>query len=145
MKIIKYFILFFPFYSLSSTFVNAQKESLTVEANQTMLKATKYMVETVSTHGGYDRVYLPDFSRRWGELEAYKTQIWDGGNIPFTQNMGELFLNAYEATGNEYYYQAAEGVANAFIWGQLPSGGWDHIIDFAGDRSLKELSLIHIS
>jgi hypothetical protein len=138
MKIIKHFIPFFLFFSLSNTILNAQRNSLAAEANQTMLKATKYMVEKVSTHGGYDRVYLPDFSRRWGELEAYKTQIWDGGNIPFTQNMGELFLNAYEATGNEYYYQAAEGVAKAFIWGQLPSGGWDHIIDFAGDRSLKE-------
>jgi len=136
MKIIKHFILFFLFYSLSSTLVNAQRERLTAEANQTMLKATKYMVETVSTHGGYDRVYLPDFSRRWMELEAYKTQIQM--TYGMTSSMGELFLNAYEATGNEYYYQAAEGVAKAIIWGQLQCGGWDYIIDFAGDRSLKE-------
>jgi len=102
-----------------------------------MGKATRYMVEEVSTNGGYVRMYLPDFSRRWGEMEAYETQIWTGGNIPFTQDMGNLFLDAYEVTGEEYYYQAAERVARALIWGQLPSGGWDHIVDFAGDRSLK--------
>jgi hypothetical protein len=123
---------------LSPTLAKAQTDNLMTETEQAMLNATKYMVEKVSIHGGYDRLYLPDFSRRWGELEAYQTQFWDGGNIPFTQNMGELFLDAYEATGNEYYYRAAEDVVDAFVWGQLPTGGWDHIIDFAGDRSLKE-------
>jgi len=105
-------------------------------AKQAMKKATQYMVEEVSTNGGYVKLYLPDLSRRWGELETFDTQIWVGGNYPFTPHMGDIFLDAYQATGDEYYYQAAEGVARALIWGQLESGGWDYIIDFAGHRSL---------
>jgi len=103
---------------------------------QTMLKATKFMVEEVSTHGGYVGFYFEDLSRRWGELEAFDTQIWV--QEPGTVSMGNLFLDAYQITKDEYYYQAAERVAEALIWGQHPGGGWNYMIDFAGDRSLKE-------
>ena len=52
--------------------------------------------------------------------------------------MGHLFLDAFHATGDPYYLQAADKAARAIIWGQLPAGGWNYIVDFAGDRSLKE-------
>jgi len=126
-------IIFLLFITIQSSV--AQEEKLLTEAKTTMLEATKFMVEEVSTNGGYVELYLPDFSRRWGELEAFKTQIWV--QSPGTISMGNLFLNAYNATENEYYYDAAERVAEALIWGQLPSGGWNYLIDFAGDRSLK--------
>lgn len=116
--------------------VNAQQKQLVSQAREAMQKATRYMVEEVSTNGGYVGTYLPDFSRRWGELEFYDTQIQvqsDG-----VVSMGHIFLDAYDATGDEYYYQAAEKAAEALIWGQLPCGGWNYIIDFAGDRSLKK-------
>jgi PelA/Pel-15E family pectate lyase len=114
----------------------AQKKDLAADARRTMLKATQYMVEKVSTNGGYLWNYTEDFSRRWGELEAYKTQIWI--QDPGTPAMGTIFLDAYHATGDEYYYQSAEKVAQALIWGQHPSGGWNYFVDFAGDRSMKE-------
>lgn len=113
----------------------AQKSNLLEESEKVMLKSTRYMVEEVSTNGGYVWFYLPDFSRRWGEMEAYETMIWV--QSPGTISMGHLFLDAYQATGEEYYYQAAEKAAFAIIWGQNPEGGWNYIIDFAGDRSLK--------
>ena len=37
---------------------------------ETMKRATTFMVEKVSTSGGYVWSYLPDLSRRWGEMEA---------------------------------------------------------------------------
>jgi len=114
----------------------AQNTKLVKEAEQTMLRSTRYMVEKVSTNGGYVWYYLPDFSRRWGEMEAYKTMIWLQN--PGTVSIGNLFLEAYQATGNEYYYQAAEKVGSALIWGQCSEGGWNYMIDFAGDRSLKQ-------
>lgn len=101
----------------------------------TMKRATTFMVEKVSTNGGYVWSYLPDRSRRWGELEAWATQIWI--QPPGTATMGNLFLDAYHATNDEYYYQAAENVANALIWAQHSSGGWNYLADFAGDRSLR--------
>lgn len=102
----------------------------------TMKKATVFMVGEVSTNGGYLWHYLPDMSRRWGEMEAYDTMIWV--QPPGTTTMGHLFLDAYHVTGDEYYWEAAENAARAVIWGQLDCGGWNYIIDFAGDRSLKE-------
>lgn len=101
-----------------------------------MKRATTFMVEKVSTKGGYVWAYLPDLSRRWGELEARDTQIWL--QPPGTATMGHLFLDAYHATADKYYYQAAEQVAAALIWAQHPSGGWNYLADFAGERSLRE-------
>jgi hypothetical protein len=101
-----------------------------------MKRATTFMTEKVSTNGGFVWAYLPDLSRRWGELEARDTQIWI--QPPGTATMGHLFLDAYHATGDESYYQAAERATNALIWAQHPSGGWNYLADFAGDRSLRE-------
>ncbi len=112
-----------------------QAKKLDQDARNAMLAATRFMVEKASVNGGYVAHYLPDFSRRWGELEGFKTQVWV--QDPGTVSMGNVFLDAYEATGDEYYYLAAEKVASALIWGQLPEGGWNYMIDFAGDRSLK--------
>jgi len=114
----------------------AQPKKLEQEARSALLAATRFMVEKASVNGGYVAHYLPDFSRRWGELEAFKTQVWV--QEPGTYSMGNIFLDAYQVTGEEYYYQAAEKVAAALIWGQLPEGGWNYMIDFAGDRSLKQ-------
>ena len=52
--------------------------------------------------------------------------------------MGHLYLDAYHATGDEYYYRAAEQVAGALAWAQHPSGGWNYIADFAGEKSLRD-------
>lgn len=115
--------------------LQAQNSKLLDEVEQVMMRATEYMVEVVSTNGGYLWYYLPDFSRRWGEMEAYKTMIWV--QHPGTISMGHLFLDAYRATGDEFYYTAAEKAASAVIWGQGYEGGWNYMVDFAGDRSLK--------
>jgi len=131
----KYFCILFYCLFLNYPLL-AQKSTLQQETRETMLKATRYMVETVSTNGGYVWHYLPDFSRRWGEMEAYKTMIWV--QSPGTVSMGHLFLDAYRATHDEYYYQAAEKAGAALVWGQSPEGGWNYMIDFAGDRSLKQ-------
>lgn len=117
--------------------VFAQQSGLVRDAEEAMLKATRYMVEEVSTNGGYVSHYTEDFSRQWGELETYDTQIWLESSRG-TVGLGDLFLDLYQATGEEYYYEAAAKVAQALIWGQHESGGWNYIVDFAGDRSLKQ-------
>lgn len=115
--------------------VTAQSNKLNEKVKEVMLSSSKYMVEEVSTNGGYMWYYLPDLSRRWGEMEAFKTMIWT--QSPGTVSVAHMFLNAYHATNNEYYYEAAEKAAAALIWGQSDAGGWNYMIDFAGDRSLK--------
>ena len=105
------------------------------EIERAMIRATRFMVEEVSTNGGYVWSYLPDMSRRWGELEAAPSMIWV--QPPGTATMGHLFLDAYHATGDEYYYRAAERAGEALVWGQHPSGGWNYFIDFAGEASTR--------
>lgn len=112
---------------------NAQSRA---EIERTMKRATSFMVEEVATEGGYVWSYLPDMSRRWGELEAKPSMIWV--QPPGTATMGQLFLDAYHATGDEYYYRAAEQVAGALIRGQHRSGGWNYLIDFAGPPSERD-------
>jgi PelA/Pel-15E family pectate lyase len=118
---------------LASSFPAAAATRAQVE--QTMKKATSFMVEKVSNKGGYVWSYLPDMSRRWGEMEAKPSMAWV--QPPGTATMGHLFLDAYHATGDEYYYQAADKVAGALILGQLESGGWNYFIDFAGPVSKR--------
>lgn len=102
----------------------------------TMKSATRYMMDSVSYRGGFVWNYLPDLSRSWGEMEAKRTMVWI--QPPGTPTVGHLLLDAYHATGDEFYYQAAEKVANVLIWGQLECGGWNYVFDFAGENSLKE-------
>jgi PelA/Pel-15E family pectate lyase len=121
--------------TLFTNTVSAQKETLAQKVEQTMVNATKFMADSVSYNGGYVWYYLPDLSRRWGEMEAYKTMIWtqDGGTV----SVGHMLLDAYRATHNEYFYEVAAKTAAALIWGQSTNGGWNYMMDFAGDRSLK--------
>lgn len=121
---------FSPFY------MNAQSQRMENQVLQTMKSATRFMIETASYNGGFVWSYLPDLSRSWGELEAKRTMVWI--QPPGTPTVGHLLLDAYHATGDEYYYESAKKVANALIWGQLPCGGWNYVFDFAGENSLKQ-------
>jgi PelA/Pel-15E family pectate lyase len=106
------------------------------EIERTMHRATQFMVERVANRGGYVWSYLPDMSRRWGEIEARPSMVWV--QPPGTATMGHLFLDAYHATGDDYYYRAAASAADALIRGQHRSGGWNYFIDFAGTRSTQQ-------
>ena len=102
----------------------------------TMKRATAFMRDKVAVRGGYVWNYLPDLSRRWGEIEARPSMIWL--QPPGTPAMGHLFLDAYHATGDEYYYRAAEDAAGALILAQHGSGGWNYVFDTAGEASLRD-------
>lgn len=124
---------------LSTTFgstVSARRPDPDRRILGAMKQATHYMMDVASYRGGFVWSYLPDFSRSWGELEAKRTMAWI--QPPGTPSVGHLMLDAYHATGDEYYYEAAERIAAALIWGQLPCGGWNYVFDFAGENSLKE-------
>lgn len=100
-----------------------------------MKHAASYMDEVVSYNGGYVWSYSPDLSQTFGEMEAYRTMCWI--QPPGTPSVGHVYLDAYHATGDERYYQAAERTALAVVAAQHPAGGWNYIHDFAGEESLK--------
>lgn len=97
-----------------------------------MKRATQYMYDKVSTQGGFVWNYSEDLTRRWGELEAYPSMVWIEKGTPA---VGQLMLDAYHATGDEYYYDRAVLSARMLIRGQLPCGGWNYKFDLAGTAS----------
>lgn len=116
-------------------FAQTQSPSKT-EILSTMIRATRFMADSVSENGGYLSHYLPDFSRSWGELEAYPTMVWV--QDPGTVSMGNTFLDCWYATHDDYYYNQAKKAASALVWGQLPCGGWNYFINFGGLNSTLE-------
>ncbi|HKE95984.1 MAG TPA: pectate lyase [Povalibacter sp.] len=92
-----------------------------------MKKATTFMTGEVAVRGGYVWLVSDDLKRRWGEIPARPSQIWLQGG---TERMGQVFLDAWEATGDRDYLDAARRAADAVIFGQHPLGGWHYFIDF---------------
>ncbi|QDT02229.1 Pectic acid lyase [Rubripirellula lacrimiformis] len=93
-----------------------------------MRKAAGYYHGTVQSHGGYVYHYALDLQKRWGEGEASKDQIWV--QPPGTPTVGMAYLDAWSATGDAFYRQAALDAGHAIVYGQLKSGGWTNAIDF---------------
>jgi len=135
MRIINPVLICFVFSCFCLTHRTAAAPTLEQTQN-TMKTASQFMLDTVSYRGGFVWSYLPDFSRQWGELEARRSMIWM--QPPGTASVGHLFLDAYHATGDEFYYTAAERVAGAIIYAQHPSGGWNYVADFGGEAALKD-------
>lgn len=129
-------MLLFSAWSQSKVPAKTSSKVSRSEVLKTMKTATTFLMDNATYKGGFVWNYLPDFSRQWGELEAYRTMAWV--QPPGTPSVGHLLLDAYHATGDEYYYESAKTVANALIWGQLPCGGWNYMFDFAGENSLKQ-------
>ena len=73
-----------------------------------------------------------------GRAHNYESGACSYNGLYQWQVIVHLLLDAYHATGDEFYYEAAEKVANVLIWGKLECGGWNYVFDFAGENSLKE-------
>ncbi|MCP4175564.1 MAG: hypothetical protein GY758_32865 [Fuerstiella sp.] len=117
---------------LAATVPGAKAQSkdtaLTAEAEIAARRATAFFRTKVASHGGYVYHYSLDLSRRWGEGEATKDQIWV--QPPGTPTVGLAFLKAWAATGENLYLDAAREAAEALVYGQMKSGGWTNCIDF---------------
>ncbi|MBP5765183.1 MAG: family 43 glycosylhydrolase [Bacteroidales bacterium] len=127
----------FVFGKGSATFRNFKYRNLDKEeARQAMLKATRFMMDSVSYEGGFVWGYLPDLSRQWAEVEApRRTFVWI--QQPGTPSVGHLLLDAYHATEDAYFKESALKVADMLLRLQLPCGGWNYMYDLAGEDSLK--------
>jgi hypothetical protein len=92
-----------------------------------MKTATAFMVDHVSYRGGYVWAVSEDLTKRWGEIPARPTQIWVQSGTPM---VGMAYLDAYEATKDPCFLDAARKAADALIFGQHPLGGWHYFVDF---------------
>jgi len=93
-----------------------------------MRKAATFYADKVSKDGGYHFDYAEDLSYGRSEHGQGPTQVEtqrDG-----TPRVAMAFLEAYDATGDRLYLEAARKAALALVQGQLCSGGWDYLIEF---------------
>lgn len=108
--------------------VAAGDTALRSAAAQALRRAVAFFRHEVAVHGTYLWRYSEDLSRREGEGVATATQGWV--QPPGTPSVGNAFLDAYEATGDAFYLEAARETAHGLARGQLQSGGWTYLIEF---------------
>ena len=101
------------------------------EVQAALNKASSFLQREVASGGGYVYAYSGDLSLREGEGKAEKNVIWI--QPPGTPAVGEAFLDAYEATGNQVHLQGAKAAAEALVRGQLQSGGWNYHVVVEGE------------
>ena len=97
------------------------------EVVSAMMKATDFMMNTVSTNGGFVWKYSLDLSIRYGEVKARNSMVWV--EPPGTPTVGEMLIEAWLVTGDDAYKHYAEHIAETVIKGQLSCGGWHYFID----------------
>jgi hypothetical protein len=97
------------------------------EAQSAMRRAAEFFHREVASGGGYVWRYGGDLRHRQGEAVATPTMVWV--QPPGTPAVGDAFLDAYHATGDRYYLQAAHDTAKPLVRGQLVSGGWYYHVE----------------
>jgi PelA/Pel-15E family pectate lyase len=93
-----------------------------------MKTATGFYVDRVSLRGGYHFVYTDDLSYGRSEHGEGPTQVET--QREGTPAAGMAFLEAWWASGDRVFLDAAAKTARAGVAGQLCSGGWDYVIEF---------------
>lgn len=106
----------------------AQEAPLRERAAAALRKAVTFYREKVSSHGGYHFAYAEDLSYGRSEMSEGPTRV--EVQREGTPVVGMAYLDAYDATRDRYYLDAARDVARALVNGQYCSGGWDYFIEF---------------
>ena len=118
------------------TAVSARAGEPTVEeAKDALKRAARFFHEQVGYEGGYLYKYSGDLKLREAEGFYHDSIVWV--QPPGTPTIGEAYLNAYDATGDDYYLTAARAGADALLRGQLRSGAWDHEIELDPQKRLS--------
>lgn len=99
-------------------------------------KAVAFARTNLSFAGGY----ATKWSRDLKESRTSDTQgvALIGIEAPGTPVMGMMFMQAWLATGDKLYLQAAREAAAALLWTQLASGGWSTFHDYALPSARKQ-------
>ncbi|MBI4627039.1 MAG: hypothetical protein HY736_27925 [Verrucomicrobia bacterium] len=106
----------------------AQEAPRREDVLQALRKATGFYLDKVATHGAYHFAYAEDLS--YGRSEAKEGPHTVEVQREGTPVVGMAYLEAYAATGDRYYLEAARATALAIVSGQHCSGGWDYFIEF---------------
>jgi len=102
--------------------------ALRERARTALRKAVEFYRTKVATEGGYHFAYAEDLSYGRSEMSEGPTRV--EVQREGTPLVGMAYLEAYAATADAYYLDAARDVARALVKGQYCSGGWDYYIEF---------------
>lgn len=110
----------------------ARAEPARDEARLGLQRAVEYFRGQVATNGGYVWEVSSDLTHRKGEAVVGTSTIWV--QPPGTPSIGAAYLDAYDATGEAPYLDAAREAAGALLAGQMRSGGWYYSIEFDPEK-----------
>ena len=97
-----------------------------------MRRAAAFYVDRVSTGGGYHYFYAEDLSYGRSETSEGPTQVeFQREGTPI---VALAYLDAYDATGDRLFLDAARKAGGAYVRGQLCSGGWDYFVEFDAEK-----------
>lgn len=120
--------------AVSPSHAEVDHAALAAQAAAALHRAVAFYREQVATEGSYLWKYSPDLTARRGEGMASPSQGWV--QPPGTPAIGQAYLDAWQATGDEYILAAAVEAAHALVATQLVSGGWYHWIEFDPEQRL---------
>ena len=102
------------------------------EVLQAMRQAASFYRNQVSTGGGYHFYYAADLSYGRSESSEGPTQIeFQRSGTPV---VALAYLEAYDATKDKLFLDAAQAAGSAYLRGQLCSGGWDYSVEFDPEK-----------
>ncbi|MFN7923884.1 MAG: hypothetical protein U0Q16_27525 [Bryobacteraceae bacterium] len=110
---------------LAAAIASAQSRDEVLAA---MKKAATFYREKVSKEGGYHYYYTADLS--YGRSEHAEGLTMVENQREATPIVGMTYLDAFDATGDRFYLDAARAAAVSLVKGQHCSGGWDYSIEF---------------
>lgn len=115
------------FVALTASTAGAAEPS-TSDARAALHRASAFMRERATAQGSYGWWYTADLEERSGEGRMTPTQGWV--QPPGMPAVGTAYLQAYEATRDSYYLDAAREVGRMLLRVQLRSGGWWYLAEF---------------
>ena len=102
------------------------------EVLRAMRQAASFYLNKVATEGGYHFYYASDLSYGRSESAEGPTQIEYQRAATPVVTLG--YLEAFDATGDKLFLDAARAAGGAYLRGQLCSGGWDYLVDFDREK-----------
>src|SRR5258708_5971364 len=91
----------------------AQGQAAELDAERALRKGAEFFRAKVASGGGYVWRYSSDLKYRQGEGVAGPLTIWV--QPPGTPAVGEAYLDAFEATKDSYYLDAARETGQALV------------------------------
>ena len=102
------------------------------EVLRAMRQAASFYKNQVATGGGYHFYYAADLSYGRSESSEGPTQI--EFQREGTPRVTLAYLDAYDATGDQLFLDAARAAGGAYVSGQMCSGGWDYAVEFDAEK-----------